>query len=74
VHADGKIASAPVVTNDAVYFGTETGWVHAVDADTGELLWQWQAESYVRASPVVVEGAVYIASGDGKVFAVGPSG
>jgi len=74
VHADGKIASAPVVTNDAVYFGTETGWVYAVDADTGEPLWQWQAESYVRASPVVVEGAVYIASGDGKVFAVGPSG
>jgi outer membrane protein assembly factor BamB len=74
VHAEGRIASAPVVTNDAVYFGTETGWVYAVDADTGELLWQWQAESYVRASPVVVEGAVYIASGDGKVYAVGPSG
>ncbi|HEX6299705.1 MAG TPA: PQQ-binding-like beta-propeller repeat protein [Acidimicrobiia bacterium] len=74
VRANGKIASPPVVTDDAVYFGTETGWVYAVDADTGELLWQWQTESYVRASPVVVDGAVYIASGDGRVYAVGPSG
>ena len=74
VQADGKIASPPVVTDDAVYFGTETGWVHAVDADTGELLWEWQTESYVRASPVVIDGAAYIASGDGKVYAVGPSG
>lgn len=74
VQADGKIASPPVVTNDAVYFGTETGWVNAIDADTGDLLWEWQASSYVRASPVVIEGAVYIASGDGRVTAVGPSG
>lgn len=74
VQADGKIASPPVVTNDAVYFGTETGWVHAVDSDSGELLWEWHTESYVRASPVVIEGAVYIAGGDSKVYAVGPSG
>lgn len=74
VQADGKIVSPPVVTNDAVYFGTETGWVYAVDADTGDLLWEWQTGNYVRASPVVIEGAVYIASGDGRVYAVGPAG
>ena len=74
VQADGKISSPPVVTNDAVYFGTETGWVYAVDSDTGEQLWEWQMDSYVRASPVVIERAVYIASGDGKVYAVGPAG
>jgi outer membrane protein assembly factor BamB/tetratricopeptide (TPR) repeat protein len=74
VQADGKIASPPVVTNDAVYFGTETGWVYAIDSDTGDLLWEWKTDSYVRASPVVIDGAVYIAGGDGKVYAVGPSG
>jgi len=74
VNADGKIASPPVVTQDAVYFGTETGKVYAVDADTGDLLWEWQTGNYVRASPVVIEGAVYFASGDGNVYAVGPAG
>lgn len=74
VNAEGKIASPPVVTNDTVYFGTESGWVYAVDSDTGDLLWEWQTGNYVRASPVVIDGAVYIASGDGNVYAVGPSG
>lgn len=69
-----KIASPPVVTNDAVYFGTETGRVYAVDSDTGDLLWEWQTGNYVRASPVVIEGAVYVASGDGNVYALGPGG
>lgn len=73
VQANGKIASPPVVTNDAVYFGTEAGWVYAVDSDTGELLWEWQTRNYVRASPVLVNGAVYIASGDGNIYAVGPA-
>lgn len=74
VRAEGKIASPPVVTNDAVYFGTETGWVYAVDSDTGDLLWEWQTRNYVRASPVVIDGAVYVASGDGNVYALGPDG
>lgn len=74
VRAGGKIASPPVVTNDAVYFGTETGRVYAVDSDTGDLLWEWQTGNYVRASPVVIEGAVYVASGDGNVYALGPGG
>lgn len=73
VNADGKIASPPVVTQDAVYFGTESGKVYAVDSDTGEELWQWQTGNWVRASPVVIDGAVYIASGDGNVYAVGPA-
>ncbi|MFP4554452.1 MAG: PQQ-binding-like beta-propeller repeat protein [Actinomycetota bacterium] len=76
VRADGKIASPPVVTNDAVYFGTETGSVYAVDSDTGDPLWEepWKTGNYVRASPVVIEGAVYVASGDGNVYALGPGG
>ena len=73
VNADGKIASPPVVTDGAVYFGTETGTVYAVDSDTGDLLWEWETGSYVRASPVVIDGAVYIASGNGNVYAIGPT-
>lgn len=72
VNADAKISTPPVVTRDAVYFGTESGRVYAFDADTGEFLWGFQTGNFVRASPVVIEGAVYIASGDGNIYAVGP--
>ncbi|HVR78464.1 MAG TPA: PQQ-binding-like beta-propeller repeat protein, partial [Acidimicrobiia bacterium] len=74
VNAGAKISTPPVVTQDAVYFGTESGRVYAVDADTGEELWQWQTGSFVRASPVIVDGAAFLASGDGTIFAVGPAG
>ncbi|HSM43959.1 MAG TPA: PQQ-binding-like beta-propeller repeat protein, partial [Acidimicrobiia bacterium] len=74
VNADAKISTPPVVTRDAVYFGTESGRVYAVDADTGDVLWEWQTGNFVLASPVVIEGAVYIASGDGSIYAVGPAG
>ncbi|HEX2154529.1 MAG TPA: PQQ-binding-like beta-propeller repeat protein [Acidimicrobiia bacterium] len=73
VDADSVISAAPVVANDTVYFGTEDGSVHAVDAEDGEELWTWRTGNIVRASPVVIDGAVYIASGDGSVYAVGES-
>lgn len=71
VDAGSPILSAPVVTDDAVYFGTEEGLAIAVDRDSGEELWRWQTGNFVRASPVVIDGAVYIASGDGRVYALG---
>lgn len=73
VNADAKISTPPVVTRDAVYFGTESGRVYAVDSDTGDVLGEFQTGNFVTASPVVVEGAVYIASGDGNIYAVGPA-
>jgi outer membrane protein assembly factor BamB/tetratricopeptide (TPR) repeat protein len=72
VDADSTISSAPVVANDTVYFGTQSGTVYAVDAETGEQLWTWRTGNPVRASPVVVDGVVFIASTDGNVYAVGP--
>lgn len=71
VDAESVISAAPVVANDTVYFGTESGMVHAVDAETGEALWQWQTGNFVRASPVVLDGVVFIASGDRFVYALG---
>lgn len=71
VDADSGISAAPVVTNDAVYFASEDGVVHAVDSMTGESLWTWITGLHVRGSPAVVEDAVFIVSGDGFVYAIG---
>jgi outer membrane protein assembly factor BamB len=72
VTAEAPISTPPVVTNDAVYFASEDGVVHAVDAASGETLWQWQTGLHVRAAPAVVDGVVFVAAGDGYVYALGP--
>ncbi|HJR92723.1 MAG TPA: PQQ-binding-like beta-propeller repeat protein [Acidimicrobiia bacterium] len=65
------ISTPPVVANDTVYFGTEDGLVTAVDAASGEHLWQWQTGQFVRGAPAVRDGVVFIVSGDGNIYAVG---
>lgn len=72
VTAERPISTPPVVAGDTVYISSEDGVVRAVDAKTGETLWQWQTGLHVRATPVVVNGAVFIAAGDGYVYALGP--
>ncbi|MGH8910926.1 MAG: PQQ-binding-like beta-propeller repeat protein, partial [Acidimicrobiia bacterium] len=71
VTAARTISSSPVVAGDTVIIGSGDGLVRAVDATSGETLWEWQTGQSVRGSPAVIEGAVFIASADGKVYAVG---
>lgn len=71
VDANSAISASPVVTQDAVYFASEDGMVHAVDAFSGEALWTWQTGLHVRGSPAVVDDVVYVVSGDGFVYALG---
>jgi outer membrane protein assembly factor BamB len=35
----GEINSSPTVVNDTVYVGSNDGYVYAMDASTGEVLW-----------------------------------
>lgn len=72
VTAEAPVSTPPVVTSDTVYFASEDGMVHAVDAVSGETLWQWQTGLHVRAAPAVVDGVAFIAAGDGYVYALGP--
>ena len=72
VTAEAPISTPPVVTADTVYFASEDGVVHAVDASTGETLWQWETGLHVRAAPAVVDGVVFVVAGDGYVYALGP--
>jgi polyvinyl alcohol dehydrogenase (cytochrome) len=41
--ADGNFQSTPAVADGCVYAGTSTGWVFAINAETGELVWKIKA-------------------------------
>ena len=65
------VDSAPVVTDNKVYFGSWDGWFYCVDANTGELIWEYSdgdgEMGHVMGAPAVIDGAVYFGTGAGSV-------
>ena len=67
--------SAPAVGQDgAIYFGTRTGHLWAVNPD-GSRKWVFQAQDDIRSGPAVgLDGTVYFGSRDRKFYAVQADG
>ena len=58
--------SSAAIVGDVVYSGTS-----ALNASTGEELWQFPTNDAIYASPGVSNGVLYIASTDGYFYAIG---
>jgi lanthanide-dependent methanol dehydrogenase len=61
-------SGALVTAGDVVFFGTMDGWFRAVDANTGEQLWQYQTGSGIISQPTTFRGP------DGKQYVAVVSG
>jgi lanthanide-dependent methanol dehydrogenase len=48
--------SGALVAGDLVFYGTMEGWFKAVDANTGQLLWQFKCGSGVIGHPMAFKG------------------
>src|SRR5262249_37283457 len=66
----GPIISTPAVAGDAVYFGSQDGYVYALGATDGKLRWKYRTDADVLSSPSVVNGVVYIGSQDKYLHAL----
>jgi lanthanide-dependent methanol dehydrogenase len=55
-------SGALVTAGDVAFYGTMEGWFKAVDARTGELLWQFKTSSGIIGQPVTYRGP------DGKQY------
>ncbi len=77
-YADGPVYFAPVIDSDRLYFGADDGYIYALDARSGSLIWKHRpgppryvllgngrpADMWpVRGAPVVADGVVYAAAG-----------
>lgn len=60
------ISNSPVVVDNTVYVGQ----LMALNAETGDLKWEFPISGYVYSSPAVANGVVYIGSGWGYLYAV----
>ena len=66
-----SVESSAAIVGGAVYFGTGTGELVALDLETGKLRWKYKAgESIGESSPAVSGGIVYIGDLEGVVHAV----
>jgi outer membrane protein assembly factor BamB len=63
--------SAPTVQQDGtLYAGSNDGYVYALDASNGSLLWRYKTGGAIQASPVIANGIVYVDSKDHYVYAI----
>lgn len=64
------IVSSPAVSEGRVYFGSNDGYLYALDATSGAVIWKYRTRGAVSASPAVADGIVYVGSRDGFLHAV----
>ena len=67
---NGMITSAPVLSDDMIYFGSWDNYVYALDASTGDLKWKYEAGWGFDTSPTVYNGLVFIGSNDNNFYAL----
>ena len=63
-----KIAGGMTVVVDTLYFGTEDGYVYALNAQTGDTKWQSNVRGEVLAAPAVDSGIVVVSTGAGSLI------
>lgn len=63
----GRTVSTVAVVDGLVYAAELAGFVHCLDAKTGQRLWIHDLKAEIWGSPYYVDGKVYIGTGDGDV-------
>ncbi|MGQ0848461.1 MAG: outer membrane protein assembly factor BamB family protein, partial [Actinomycetota bacterium] len=68
--ADNLITTAPVLAGDLLYVGSQSGTVYAIDAESGQAVWQFSAGAAIRDEVVVLPGVVVVTTAAGEVIAI----
>lgn len=59
--------STPAIKDGIVYQSDFSGFLYALDAKTGEMIWQHDLFAAVWGSPILIDGKLYIGDEDGDV-------
>ena len=62
------VLTPPAVVNGKVFVGTRWGFVYALNAETGEAIWQVDIGEPVSFQPAVAMGRVYVGTDRGSVY------
>lgn len=59
----GQAVGPATTANGVVYYGALNGFMYALDAATGALLWEYQGAGASNAGPAIVDGNLYWGNG-----------
>ena len=62
-----RTMSTAAITDGVLYISSLSGFLHALDPETGEEFWTYDAFAAVWGSPYVVDGKVFLGDEDGDV-------
>jgi uncharacterized repeat protein (TIGR01451 family) len=60
----------PIVVDGTVYLGVMNGKFYAIDAETGQIDWVFQADGEIASTAAAVDGQVYFGAADGSIYAL----
>lgn len=63
----GRTISTCAIHDGLVYIAEEHGYMHCLDATTGQKYWDYDFKAGIWGSPYYVDGKVYIGTEDGEV-------
>ncbi len=69
-HAEAPIRSTPLLYHGRLYFGSSDGFVYAVDAADGHLLWKIRAAGPVASSPAANDGILHLVCRPNLLYAL----
>ena len=65
--AGGVIRYAPTFWNNRVYFSARNNHVYALNAETGEWLWEFKSDTWMDSPPILSKGRLYIGAYTKKI-------
>lgn len=68
-----QVLSSPSVADGRAYFGSDDGYVYALNAETGATRWRKRLDGPVDSSPAVSNGRLYIGTRGNSMYALDAS-
>lgn len=66
----GTVLSKPLIHNDILYFGTDKGFIYAIDRFEGEILWKFHINGGISTTPALYNDIIFIGSWNWNIYAI----
>jgi outer membrane protein assembly factor BamB len=64
----GRTMSTAAIVDDVIYISELHGYLHCLDAKTGEMYWQYDTKASIWGSPYYIDGKVLLACENGDMW------
>lgn len=72
--ASELMSSAPLITKESVYIGSNSGFLYRLDKESGELIWKFNSGDSIETSPRKDGDKIYFGNNSGEFFCLNLKG